>query len=170
MKVHNRNQLFLHDTGKFLSYGHGDTNGVNLVLMVTKIEVLRRRNKRNAPCVKQWNNWDDIAVIKRIKEIGCVAPYYHYFKGFGTCYTKNEMEKWWLMVADIKSDQSNLPCQEMPRIDFEITDELKGPDDVFQITIGYPEQVKLITQSRAVDGHSLIGNIGGYIGLFLGKF
>ena len=28
--------------------------------------------------------------------------------------------------------------------------------------------MKLITQQQAIDGHALIGNIGGYIGLFLG--
>ena len=35
--------------------------------------------------------------------------------------------------------------------------------------INYPEEVKTITQSQDVDVHSLIGNIGGYLGLFLGK-
>ena len=34
----------------------------------------------------------------------------------------------------------------------------------------FPEQIKIITQSKAVDINSFIGNIGGYIGLFLGKF
>ena len=29
--------------------------------------------------------------------------------------------------------------------------------------------VRIITQSKEVDIHSLIGNIGGYLGLFLGK-
>ena len=31
-----------------------------------------------------------------------------------------------------------------------------------------PQLAKIITKSRAVDVHALIGNIGGYIGLFLG--
>ena len=38
----------------------------------------------------------------------------------------------------------------------------------FGVGIVYPEQMKIISQSQAVDFHSLIGNIGGYIGLFLG--
>ena len=36
--------------------------------------------------------------------------------------------------------------------------------------ISYPDEIKVITQSKEVDVHSLIGNIGGYIGLFLGKY
>ena len=40
---------------------------------------------------------------------------------------------------------------------------------MWRITILDPEEVKIITQSKEVDVHSLIGNIGGYIGLFLGN-
>ena len=38
----------------------------------------------------------------------------------------------------------------------------------WSITVEYPEEVKVIAQSKEVDVHSLIGNIGGYLGLFLG--
>ncbi len=37
------------------------------------------------------------------------------------------------------------------------------------LCIKYPEEIKIITQTKEVDVHSLIGNIGGYIVLFLGK-
>ena len=68
-----------------------------------------------------------------------------------------------------KNPKDYQPCQVMPRIDFESYKEF--PDDSlkqFMLTVSYPQQVKIITQSRAVDVNSLIGNIGGYIGLFLG--
>ena len=35
--------------------------------------------------------------------------------------------------------------------------------------VTYPSKGKTITQLQEVDAHALIGNIGGYIGLFLGK-
>ena len=35
--------------------------------------------------------------------------------------------------------------------------------------IHYPDEFKVIMQSKEVDIHSLIGNIGGYLGLFLGN-
>ena len=41
-------------------------------------------------------------------------------------------------------------------------------DSDWSLSIFYPEEVKIITQSKDVDVHSLIGNIGGYLGLFLG--
>ena len=34
--------------------------------------------------------------------------------------------------------------------------------------MAYPEYIRIITQSKDVDIHALIGNIGGYVGLFLG--
>ena len=36
--------------------------------------------------------------------------------------------------------------------------------------IVFPQNIKIITLSKEVDIHTLIGNIGGYIGLFLGNF
>ena len=35
--------------------------------------------------------------------------------------------------------------------------------------IEYPQYVRIISQSKDVDIHALIGNIGGYVGLFLGN-
>ena len=37
------------------------------------------------------------------------------------------------------------------------------------LAIRYPENVRIITQTKDVDIHALIGNIGGYVGLFLGN-
>ena len=41
--------------------------------------------------------------------------------------------------------------------------------DYWNLGISYPDNVRVIQQSKEVDAHSLIGNIGGYIGLFLGR-
>ena len=62
-------------------------------------------------------------------------------------------------------------CQRISRIDIKQHSSgpfyLHGPKLGFRVV--YPDDVKIITQSKEVDVHSLIGNIGGYIGLFLGK-
>ena len=53
------------------------------------------------------------------------------------------------------------------------TDELDlGAEDtiIFELTTGFPNDVKLITQHKAIDTNSLIGYIGGYIGVILGEF
>ena len=63
-------------------------------------------------------------------------------------------------------------CQRCSKIRRQInTDRSRNEvDSSWYIRIYYPEEVKIITQSKDVDVHSLIGNIGGYLGLFLGIF
>ena len=43
-----------------------------------------------------------------------------------------------------------------------------GNSTTWNFMIHYPDEFKVIMQSKEVDIHSLIGNIGGYLGLFLG--
>ena len=72
--------------------------------------------------------------------------------------------------ASTKEKTHYQPCQEMPRIDFvnnKGVNTFKGYF-IVMLNIKYPQDAKIITQSRAVDVNALIGNIGGYIGLFLG--
>ena len=58
----------------------------------------------------------------------------------------------------------------MPNIEFQHSSLKSINIDAYHILIFYPVKGKVITQLKEVDAHSLIGNIGGYIGLFLGKF
>ena len=74
--AHGNNQLTLQDRAKYLSSDHNDTSvSVNLQVVFTKIEILKRRNKRNQPCNRDWNNWDAHFISKYAKEVGCIAPY-----------------------------------------------------------------------------------------------
>ena len=77
--------------------------------------------------------------------------------------------RWYNSIDITKNQQDYLPCQQMPGIAYDILPRDKVyKEELIQIAVGYPEQVKIISQSRAVNIESLIGNIGGYIGLFLG--
>ena len=60
------------------------------------------------------------------------------------------------------------PCHRISKIRFELKQYDMG--NLFTIFMKYPEEIKMITQSKEVDIHTLIGNVGGYIGLFLGKY
>ena len=68
----------------------------------------------------------------------------------------------------LKAGYLPVPCQEIPDIPFKHFRSVNTQG--FSIEVYYPKKVKFIKQARSVDVHSLIGNIGGYIGLFLGKF
>ena len=49
-----------------------------------------------------------------------------------------------------------------------IETEKHWSEEAFNVAVTYPEYAKVIEQSKDVDIHALIGNIGGYVGLFLG--
>ena len=166
--VHYPNQLLLADDVQIISSHQNESKGIHMFLNIASVEILKRRNKRKEPCMKSWRYLDELYLEQHIKGTGCRAPYHGAYTQFPVCSTKKQMKDSLYEVANIRSKMYYPPCQEMSKIDFEVKDDKILMEDVFMFTIMFPEKVKIITQSRAVDGHTLIGNIGGYIGLFLG--
>ena len=60
-------------------------------------------------------------------------------------------------------------CQRISKSKVDINFHVRKLASKLYFQIVYPDEIKIITQSKDVDVHSLIGNIGGYLGLFLGK-
>ena len=143
-----------------------DRNEENNIL-ISSYEVLRRRTKRGQRCIPNSNPYDDFILRQEIEKVGCRAPYHVSEDPFPICERPEELK----VLADLEyklSDNSLLPCQEMTSLYYKNVDEEKGLALGNRFAMFYPKNIKLITQSRAIDYHSLIGNIGGYIGLFLG--
>ena len=67
-----------------------------------------------------------------------------------------------------------VPCQELSQYSF-ILNKFNASEDptldpsTLTLFIQYPDNMKVITQSRLIGLHAIIGYIGGYIGLFLGR-
>jgi hypothetical protein len=168
--VHNRNQLLLGDSFNVLSLDSNGSDGISIGMLINKVEVFRRRNKPKEPCMTEWKKWDQLALLRYTKYVGCSAPYQKSLENISTCSTKKKMKEWSIFSPLAKNQKDYQPCIGMPRVDFEFSKNLPRHKDIFMLTVGYPQQAKIITQSRAVDVDALIGNIGGYIGLFLGTF
>ena len=71
------------------------------------------------------------------------------------------------------------PCQQLSIVDYKVDNypkdslypmfrKLNISRSSMVLTLKYADQIRLITQSRLVDGQTLIGYIGGYVGLLLG--
>ena len=166
--IHYPNQFLLSDPGSMISSSMNDSKGLSLGILIKKVEILRRRNKPKEPCLTTWRNWDNLTLLRYTKDIGCVAPYQKPLYNFSTCSTKKKLEEWSMFPASTKEKSHYQPCEEMPRTDFVLAEDTKRPRKSFFFSVTYPPKAKIITQSKAVDINSLIGNIGGYIGLFLG--
>ena len=139
------------------------------------MEVLLRRNKRAKPCNEDWLNYDSSVLKGIMRDVGCRPPYYD-FSDLPLCSTMNTMKR----VASLTFEDLNNfapPCRAISTIQFDY--EELDEDDATTGTIIQPSffrlsittldtTFKLIQLVKSYDIQSLIGNAGGYLGIFLG--
>ena len=139
-----------------------------LSIKVSTNEILRRRNKNKDPCFADWINFDDTVLKIHHDAVGCRPPYHKSNKPL--CTSEKEILESRYELNEIRNRYIPAPCEEMSSISFsaERLEIAKHPQKI-QLYLNYPDKTKVIQQVKAVDFQSLIGNIGGYIGLLLGK-
>ena len=131
------------------------------------IEVLRRRSKPNEKCLKDVYRYDEMKLEKIIERTGCKAKYHSILDDYPICKDEEELANF--EGSNMGNENFLLPCEEMSHISFKTLDHGKDYGyGFYPLHVAYPEKMKIITQKQAIDIHALIGNIGGYIGLFLG--
>ena len=137
--------------------------------VVNSIEILKRRDKRGEPCQPGYVNLDKYMIERHIDNVKCRPPYLMEPTNHPMCNTQEEIKRSTFDLK-IKSEKGHVkPCLGMSKVDFQYTTDWSERNNTWiGLGIVYPEQMKIIVQSQAVDIHSLVGNIGGYIGLFLG--
>ena len=168
-RIHQPNQFVATDDAQYLSSSMNTSRGVSLGILMTSLEVLKRRNKRREPCVTDWSQYDKKYMNEHVAESGCSPPYFEPNEHFSACSDQKTIEDSNYEVSMVRSKASYYPpCLGMSKIDYEFFNNFPTKKGYLKIMIGYPEQIKVITQYQAVDVHSIIGNIGGYFGLFLG--
>ena len=138
------------------------------------MDVLVRRNKRNKPCNEDWENYDSKLFETRMRLFKCRPPYY-YLADVPVCSTIEAMR----MVGPLTPDELNNhdpPCRSISKLQFDYQDidddgKMTTHENIsyFSVsTTAYDSTFKLIELVRAYDITSLIGNAGGYLGIFLG--
>ena len=85
---------FFHRPNEFLAeprirkakWPHRSTNtSYRMKFIMTKVEVLERRNKRNLPCIDDRVNYDQQAYNDHVKRIGCKPPYLNVHGNYSNC-------------------------------------------------------------------------------------
>ena len=141
-----------------------------LLLAMNHVEILKRRNKRTCPCHPDNVNFDLTLIDQHIEKVGCKAPYHYGRNDLKVCESKEKLKEFYDdPMTDLKLQ---VACTSAETIILELQEQ-KGNingTDLLNIWIYYPDRFKEIKMVQAVDIHSAIGNSGGYIGLFLGKF
>ena len=157
--------------------------------ILNSMEVLHRRNKALEPCLL-YSNYDKSFQADMMQKIGCRPPYWMSAKNLPQC---NNKEKLKTFASDITVEGLFIekhtkyipkPCLELQKLNYHYaendltlqqikgwlpTREISDNDSIMIIIIDFIDQTfKEIRQVNAFGIESLIGNVGGYIGLFLG--
>ena len=149
---------------------HLKTN-INIGVIMSNTEILRRRNKWDDPCLTNWRDFDTFAMNEHIDQVGCSNPYLNQRKPI--CSSADKMKES-MYYIDVVREQYK-PCEGMSNVEIDYIDYginsshfPMTASGYLALRILYASEFRIVTQAPSVDLHSLIGNIGGYIGLFLG--
>ena len=170
VKIHYPGQFFLGDDPvKFEVY----MKSKYYFVTIKEMEILERRNSRKKKCLKDVHAYDSMVVDEYVTKKGCRVPYLRTNMTVPLCNSNKTMKDGLFSYMKATSATVPKPCNRVSIL------KTKGQyknnlgfekSKVWYLTIQYPQEVKLITQSKEVDIHTLIGNIGGYLGLFLGMY
>ena len=149
----------------------------NLLLNIEDIEVIKSRNTRIRKCTPydDKKSFDDMVLDAHIISKGCNVPYLRGLKNFPKCHKKEDVKSLLYDYTIVQTKYYPVSCQRLSKIVYEVNrydqyGQYRDYDSgTWELVIVYPKYYRVITQSKEVDVHALIGNIGGYIGLFLGK-
>ena len=157
-----------------------------ITIMTQGVEVIQKRPNSVHSCKSNWKNDDEEILKSLILNVGCRPK--HWFQNSSTPICKSQDSFRELRLPHIVTVDSRLmskyvpPCREIQTVistntvqdltaaDFSIK-KPKSEDNITHTSIdiqfktnGYKE----IRNVRAFNEESLIGNLGGYIGLFVG--
>ena len=164
------------DHGQHIWYNPNKTAEMQ-IFTITMLEILKRRNKPTQPCFADWRTFDDYVLKQHIENAGCRPPYMKPHKNISICNTQKKMKS---AILDWPRCINNYsaPCEGISNLAYNFISMPIKPKAKFNFHfdplrlafyISYPDKIKVITQNRLVDGQGLVGYIGGYVGLFLGK-
>ena len=139
---------------------------------VSGLEVVRYRSKKQR-CYENFPDYDEESLEDILLSVGCMPPYSASRHNLSMCTEPNQFQeiikrqsKLWL-----GDNVRHLPCSGIERVSYAVTEidveETQVP--YFKISFNFKDlSYKEIKMVRAFDIPSLVGNLGGYIGMFLG--
>ena len=153
------------------------------------MEVLKRRQKRGSACLEV-HDYDEKKKEDMMLDVGCRPYFWNHSTIDNICKTQKEMQGLMSRNAEIfyrlNQKESDIPpCTEIQKL--QIDHNVKttnmtfaeehtkqknvdvGNETWFEIRLEIQtDTFKEITQKRAYTPQSLVGNLGGYLGLFIG--
>ena len=114
-------------------------------------------------------SYDAMVFQEHMIQKGCVPPYLQKHKMFPICKTQKELKDALYDYNNIRKKYLSIACERISKLYYFKVKSYHGKgNSTWVFSMIYPEHIRVITQAKEVDVHSLIGNIGGYVGFFLG--
>jgi len=148
-----------------------------MLLDLKNMEVVENRNKWRQPCVPGLPNLDFNITSKNIFRNATCKPHYlnALLSNLTFCTTKEEMKKFHNRIIEARfsrKGRENQPCRNLEQLEIkytEIDNEEDTKDEYITLSIIFEDtKYREILNIRAFDANSLFGNIGGYVGIFIG--
>jgi hypothetical protein len=153
-----------------------DSEYYSMVFVVQNIEIVHHRNKRRRRCSERPFDADILTIQKIADMAGCRAPFMKIKTNLSTCKTQEELKKYYNTLNEYwnigNANDHIAPCRHLGRVDFDYW-EYDMPEEngepYFNITFLYGDsKYREIRGVKSFSLISLFGNIGGYVGIFIG--
>ena len=146
----------------------------DITIKIEELEIIKRRISMKKSCEDNSNLYDHVLLERHRYLDGCRNPSDSTHNSYPLCNSTEKISESVITYASAKSISLRKPCNRISAIRYTLPNNgeyLAGThqNGTFVIRMEYPDEIKVIAQVKEVDIHTLIGNIGGYFGLFLGK-
>ena len=176
--------LYIHYPGQFLLAPNDftllnfdmESSSKSLEVTIEDIEILQSRNSKHRRCTAYDDKvaFDDMVREEHIIKHGCTLPYFKSYANFPKCDTAEKIKNSTFKYQNVRTKYYPVSCQRLSKISYKTnwrdSDYFDLSENKSIIGITYPQYFRTIKLSKEVDVHSLIGNVGGYVGLFLGNY
>ena len=162
--IHYPNQLLLSRSFRTIIDLGPDPTWIEV--KIRGIEILKQRFKPDK-CMNDWSRFDELTMQQHIEEVGCRPPYLSSLNQSKICATREDMKNARFELRSAGERYLPPPCRQMTSANYEMY-PIKSID-FLSVKISFPKQIKIIVQTKAINFQAFVGNVGGYIGLFLGK-
>ena len=140
-----------------------------MAFVLNQIDILKRRNKRSDPCIPDGVSYENEVLNTHLGNIGCWPPYQKTKINHTICSSRNDLNAAKLESTVLSNLKKACTTAEIITYTYEEYEIKRNGSDWVWFVIDYPKKFKEIKMVKAVNIQTVIGNSGGYVGLFLGN-
>ena len=156
-------RTFVHLPSQFMLSGHTDKwiwshrtkyESDKMRFAVRSVDIVRRRNKKQQPCNKDWKKYDEWFIKAYQNETGCNNPYQEHVNNLPKCNTQEEMAHSLIHQTVAERPEYTKPCKTMENVrvdhvESNLENTMEGRLGEFWFSIGFPlNTFKEIGQTR----------------------